>query len=256
MISFSSAAAWCDNTNGQIILQSVLWKLCKSCGWNSKTFCKWQWWVQYNNSNIVWSRSTRVNMTSAPQKTCSGSILTYWSALISVCLSDHVVFLCAVVKVPPPHRVEVHRINVSWSMVSPERFKKHEYEVQYRSAAQSWKVSISTSLISASTKKFIFPIAYTWFLKRWLLSRSSTQNTHTHNMQNITHLLQLNAHNQQMLSSYTRMTNIQESVNECVFLSGTVFQNSWAVSAECLMWRKVFSVLQKKKKCCFTVANW
>ncbi|XP_050967772.1 interleukin-2 receptor subunit beta isoform X2 [Labeo rohita] len=45
----------------------------------------------------------------------------------------------SVVKVPPPHRVEVHGINVSWSMVSPEKYKKHEYEVQYRSAAQSWK---------------------------------------------------------------------------------------------------------------------
>ncbi|XP_073708395.1 uncharacterized protein [Garra rufa] len=46
--------------------------------------------------------------------------------------------LTSVVKVPPPQRVEVHGINVTWSTVSSEKYEKDEYEVQYRSANQSW----------------------------------------------------------------------------------------------------------------------
>lgn len=53
--------------------------------------------------------------------------------------------LCAAVKAAPPQIVEVQGINVSWSFVSLRSFLKPEFGVQYRSAAQSWKVSTSNS---------------------------------------------------------------------------------------------------------------
>jgi len=58
--------------------------------------------------------------------------------------------VCAAVKAAPPEDVKVHGINVSWSFVPKRSFLKPEFEVQYRSAAQSWMVSISTSLMSTS----------------------------------------------------------------------------------------------------------
>uniref|UniRef100_A0A8C2AYY0 Uncharacterized protein n=1 Tax=Cyprinus carpio TaxID=7962 RepID=A0A8C2AYY0_CYPCA len=42
------------------------------------------------------------------------------------------------VKAAPPEDVKVHGINVSWSFAPTKSFLKPEFEVQYRSAAQSW----------------------------------------------------------------------------------------------------------------------
>lgn len=54
------------------------------------------------------------------------------------------------VKAAPPQIVEVHGINVSWSFVSPRSFLKPGFEVQYRSAAQSWK---DVENVTANTKE-------------------------------------------------------------------------------------------------------
>ncbi|XP_042613533.1 uncharacterized protein LOC122145255 isoform X2 [Cyprinus carpio] len=53
------------------------------------------------------------------------------------------------VKVAPPQRVNVHGVNVSWSCDSLKPYFTSEFEVQYRSAAQSWK-DVEGSIVKTS----------------------------------------------------------------------------------------------------------
>ncbi|KAK2888730.1 hypothetical protein Q8A67_014105 [Cirrhinus molitorella] len=62
----------------------------------------------------------------------------------------------SVVKVPPPQGVQVHGSNISWSIVSSEIYESQEYQLQYRSAAQSWK-DVEGSIKNTQQKYMVLP---------------------------------------------------------------------------------------------------
>ncbi|XP_059426263.1 interleukin-21 receptor-like [Carassius carassius] len=74
------------------------------------------------------------------------------------------------VKAAPPEGLKVHGINVSWSFVPPTRFlqKYKQFEVQYRSAAQSWK-DVEHDTVTTKETQFDLPEDRLYFSQQYVI---------------------------------------------------------------------------------------